>query len=565
MPTLVQIQCPHCQALMKLKSRDPLGKKVPCPKCKNPFVAKEKVAKPKPKPKPKDEFDEFDDFEEIADYQPIGASAPKDEFDEFDDFDDYAPRKKRRRAAKAPPKKSSNKGLKLGLIIGGSVLAVLLISLTIWLVVRSFSNKLELAWLPPDANEITVVRYGDLWESSFVQDDVQDLLKRDASKMKEKWGFEPKEIESVTTGRSGGDVIVVIRTSVDLDKDKIFENGGNYDEVDHEGKTYYRFPHSSLFFPDESTVVAGPESSIKHAIERGPKGEKRDELKFVDEGHQILEVKLRDGQRVGLSTIAEANGYTFGSSFESVTQIRFDSVDSAKEFADGAEENQFSQRDRWKRDLDRSGKPESEKKELREVLSAMTSSVSRSGDSVALKSTISVSGSKSAKSFVKSYKNPTAYIRDLVAFPNRLFGFPDYIGQAANPNPARNDTPRNNDPAPGRKDVSVPPRNNVPTPPRRSTSPPRRSGIPSRARPSRRSRSQRVYVLEFEVVDAGKAQEALEIIKKIENVDAARTRLSGNRIQVYSQPRKFVSGNRVRAELTRNGIRNIRYRGRRLE
>ena len=38
MPAPIEVHCPECQATLKLKNRDAAGRKVPCPKCKQPFV-----------------------------------------------------------------------------------------------------------------------------------------------------------------------------------------------------------------------------------------------------------------------------------------------------------------------------------------------------------------------------------------------------------------------------------------------------------------------------------------------------------------------------------------------
>jgi endogenous inhibitor of DNA gyrase (YacG/DUF329 family) len=56
MPSLISIQCPHCLQTLKLKSRKPLGRKVPCPKCKTPFVLEE----------PETEEDDFDAFDDVG-------------------------------------------------------------------------------------------------------------------------------------------------------------------------------------------------------------------------------------------------------------------------------------------------------------------------------------------------------------------------------------------------------------------------------------------------------------------------------------------------------------------
>ena len=41
MSTQLAISCPHCAATLKLKNNTFVGKKVPCPKCKKPFVVEQ--------------------------------------------------------------------------------------------------------------------------------------------------------------------------------------------------------------------------------------------------------------------------------------------------------------------------------------------------------------------------------------------------------------------------------------------------------------------------------------------------------------------------------------------
>ncbi len=41
MPSPIRVECPHCFSTFKLKSASAIGKKVPCPKCSDPFVVKE--------------------------------------------------------------------------------------------------------------------------------------------------------------------------------------------------------------------------------------------------------------------------------------------------------------------------------------------------------------------------------------------------------------------------------------------------------------------------------------------------------------------------------------------
>ncbi len=109
MPSPISIQCPHCSQTLKLKNPKLLGRKVPCPKCKTPFVLEE--------PEPEDDvFEEFDDFGD----------------DEFD----APPPPSRRRAAggkSKKAKKASRPGWVLPVAIGGGVLGIAaVVAIVIW-------------------------------------------------------------------------------------------------------------------------------------------------------------------------------------------------------------------------------------------------------------------------------------------------------------------------------------------------------------------------------------------------------------------------------------------------
>src|SRR5437762_4442523 len=40
MSEAISVECPQCGAKLKLKNRNSVGKRVPCPKCKKPFMVK---------------------------------------------------------------------------------------------------------------------------------------------------------------------------------------------------------------------------------------------------------------------------------------------------------------------------------------------------------------------------------------------------------------------------------------------------------------------------------------------------------------------------------------------
>ena len=346
MATRVQIECPNCAAVFTLNSREPLGKQVPCPKCQTPFVATEK-------PREVQFEDSSPELEIVPETEPRRHQASvrpqrrrvrRQSVDDYDDYDDFeeTPRSKSVRKKKAP----TGMGWKLPLIIGGSVLGVVIVGLVIWLAVgKVFSDKIDYAWLPDDAYQITVARYSQLWKSEIVQDALTGQNKDDIRKMKADWGIEPKDIESVTTASAAGDRIVVLRSHIDLDQDRILGRAGKHEKAEYGGETYYRvgfgrYLQSAIYFPDARTAISGNERSVKRAIDRGPKSEPREDLKFIDGSHHILTIFIRQGETrsnhfSALPTDrikARATGVNLTSSMETVWQVKFDSAADAEEY-----------------------------------------------------------------------------------------------------------------------------------------------------------------------------------------------------------------------------------------
>ena len=531
MPTLVQIQCPHCQALMKLKSRDPLGKQVPCPKCKTPFVAKEKAA-------PEDDYDDYDDY------------GPDDEFAEDDGFeDDFAPRPKRKsggkkkKSSKKKKKAGSNKGLKIGLIIGGSVLGVALVGLIIWLVMGLFSKKLDLAYLPEDATSISVTRYSSIWGSKLVQTALKSEDQEACNKMKEEWGIHPKEIESVTRGSSKDEIITVVRTSVDMDPEKILKHAGDYTKETYDEKEYYKFGYRAIYFPNLRTAVCGSEESVKKAIDRGPDAKSREELKFVDAGYDKVSVTLYDGDARHSShgmmpgSIKDSDvrrsvkGRMIASSYSSASvkscfRIRYGNDDDAKAEHETALEKLKEQREK----IDELAEKEREKyrrfyklsdEEIEEEIAAekqtaRSVSISRSGEVITVKSTRYLSKRRQKKG------TGSAAIRVLAKSPGSMFGIiasrrTGYTGPST----------------------------------RRPTFKP----------PTYKPKKYRtvITVTLGPFTGNGDAQTAAtNAVNKYPGVDASKTVFNGGTMTVYSLENRYVSYVGIRARLRIAGFRSVR-------
>jgi len=540
MPDLVKIRCPHCQASMKLKSRKPLGKKIACPKCSEPFVAKAVrtaatvksgtkrpaaatvKAKPKKrKPAPVEDYDEFDEFSDA-----LGGDAGYDDYgaDDFDEFDEPPRKQSGARKAKKKKKKSGGGWVKWVLIGCGSAGGLAVLGVGIWLLVGLFgSKKLDLAWLPEDATKISVTRYADIAESELVKEALDDMdgVDDDISKMKEDWGLEPKDILSVTTARSKDESLTVVRTSIELDKDKILKHADGYEKTTYEGETIYRIGRNALYFPDEKTAISGPEESVKKAIDRGPKAEDREDLKFVDAGYDVVNVHLQDsstvrGEILGISLDdirGTTSGTSYSSSVKSFNATRYDSAEDAKEAMDKMEElrrKYKKEAEKAREEWEKKRKENSEKHE--ELVDYSHSGPTRSGDVIKWSSTTKPLKDKAKKMLGSS---GALKIRALAMNPGQLFGISGF------------------------------------------RSPFLRGRSPFRRRTSV-SRRTRVAVYEVTIRsyngDDDKAFAARTALKGTTHLDDNRTRISGNTITLYSDRGQHIDPLDVRRRLQKAGF-----------
>jgi hypothetical protein len=308
----IAVRCPKCGAILKLKSRSAVGKRVPCPKCKTPFVVKLS-----------DDTGTDDlaslDYSEAAAEETL-ASAP-----ESDDFSGLPPTTGRARPKKPPKNKAARTNWKTPVLLAAVAIAVMALLggagyFLFPLVDRLLSSAaIDMAWLPPESDVIVRARIADTWKSPFVSSfDAPSGLP--VGSAKDLLGLDPKEIQTVTigavgmldasgAGKSGGlftlgapglggaqpRTVTVLRTVASFDPKQM--------ESKLQGIRTVKYKEESLtfmgglagggkvfFFPNSSTVVMGPEAEIKAAIDRGSKATPRPDLDFVPGDKQVLVV-----------------------------------------------------------------------------------------------------------------------------------------------------------------------------------------------------------------------------------------------------------------------------------
>jgi predicted Zn finger-like uncharacterized protein len=557
MPAPVEIQCPHCAATLKLKSRDPLGKKVKCPKCAEPFVAKER-------PRTAQVIDDYDDYAPAPAPRPKRPPRPRDEFDDFDDpgfEDDFGPPPRSsagggRRKKPVKKKKQSSRGALKWVFIGGGIAGgVGVLILGIWLAFRMFgSKKLDLAWLPEDANSISVARIGELWKSDLVQYGMDVKVKDAASKMKDDWGFGPQDIVSVTNANSRGKTLKVLRTSVDLDEDKILKHAGDYEKTTIDGQTAYRMNGGMMvFFPDKRTAISGTEDAVTGAIRQGPKAIRRDELDFVDAGYHIVNVNMVSdsgvkvrGQIFGMDlgkVRGNFTGVSITSSVKTASATKFASAADAAEVMEKAEKMRKEMEEKMRNALKNTRWKEDDWKELKEDtekhVSTSHSGPTRRGDTIHWTATAKPLSDKFKKLMAAQGVGAIGLI---VRNPAALFSMPFRVDDGGNPFGNRNPF-----------DDRI--RNRI----RNQIANIRRIG------PQPASRQVWRYGVELNEFNGPGNREAAarNAVANVNGVDQSKTRLVGNTLELESLPGHSISTSSLRQRLRVKGFLNvtIKFRG----
>jgi hypothetical protein len=330
MPSPLTVQCPSCDASLKLKSREYVGKRVACPKCRKPFVVEE----------PADEYDDFsalDDFDSFEDHR-------DDDLDE-DEYDRPA-RSPSRPAARRQPasggsasdrrgparagksggkkRKSRRQSSNLPFIIGGAVVGVgVLVGLGF--IVAGLLNKQgggnvqEFSYLPPDTEGLVKIRVADVMNSAWKDQVVDAQQQQTMNMLKSNTGIDFMQIESMSIavaglnlntlggaamgggGMGGGGfpgamgalmdpnlkLVMILRSRTELPIDRIRRSSR---VLSHAGETYYMdrggIP-AAMYLPDDYTIVAGREADVKRVIDQGVTPPPLPQFAFADLNQQV--------------------------------------------------------------------------------------------------------------------------------------------------------------------------------------------------------------------------------------------------------------------------------------
>jgi hypothetical protein len=323
MSDALSVQCPKCGAKLKLKNRSAAGKKIPCPKCSKPFVVE----------LPPDD----DEFAALAEADEIAAEG---EDDESEGPSRLPPARTGKSSAKKAPNKrrAGSENWKKPALVAGTVIVVLALlggaGFLVYPLVGDLlsGNKIDMAWLPPDADTIVHARVADMWNTPFVKSMTTSPIAQGSLNFKEMFGLDPQEIRSLTIGavaagpgagkppgaasvramnpagagfpgmatRGGGNALIVLRTAQSFDPKEMQTRLRSVRTLLYQNREIVfvggvAMAGRACFLPDSRTVVMGEEADVKAAIDRGPKAPRREDLDFIDAGpHLVIVVAPKD-------------------------------------------------------------------------------------------------------------------------------------------------------------------------------------------------------------------------------------------------------------------------------
>ncbi len=311
----MSVACPHCGAGLKLKNQSFVGKKVPCPKCKEPF----KVEAPE---------DEFLDAED--DY---GAMDEAEEEEE-----EARPKSKGKGGGKGKKKsKGGGGGAKIAMIVGGVLLGVGVLGGLVYgaMSLMGGAGNSWVKWLPEDTDVVYQMRVADTLNAPvfkpFTDDpNIQRLIEsppmpgggvNPAADFLQGLNLKAKDIDTVTVGLVNAisananaaapamgmgmpagpqlntkQFVAVVRLKSPLDTTKFSQAPADVMvKEDYNGKAVYSLaktndPHVMVYPVDGTTVLIGSDVELKAAIDGNGKAPAHSRYSFANTSSSIVYV-----------------------------------------------------------------------------------------------------------------------------------------------------------------------------------------------------------------------------------------------------------------------------------
>ncbi len=300
----LSVRCPECEAGFKLRNRDLIGRRIPCPECGFRFTVRpereavaeilepEAVALLEPADSDAElrALDNFDDMQDLPESRFATRTKTERRRRSEEDYEDYdrRPRRSARQASRSSGKKAAIAGGVL-MTLGCLVLAGIFIN-------RSFSSSAlalthELAYLPPDCQTLGYYRIGDVSRSPVFQDHLSHSpqVRMQVDQFRGNTGMELQDLQSVVIGMKDSDpmrfqslammptarglkFVAVARAAKDWDRSRLI--GEHSESATHNNETYHTFAPDPLsperwafYLPDAKTLIFGSIEEVQAAID----------------------------------------------------------------------------------------------------------------------------------------------------------------------------------------------------------------------------------------------------------------------------------------------------------
>lgn len=300
-PKPLSVRCPECEAEFKLRNRDLIGRRMPCPECGFRFTvrpARETAVRiaeiATGEPEDEAELAELDNFDDMPNLPRSRSSAlakksqpdrdifeveayedDADAYENHNEYEDYESAGRtgsfsrdrtqgNRRSKPRSGSQASNEPAKWPIAVGGLLMAIGTVVLAGVFISQAFAPKISirdrLSFLPPDSRAMGYVRVGDLARSPYFQDHLtrDDELRNRMHRFREQTGMELQEIESLSIALKRGrfdamaqtdlkrnpgfptePFVAVARANKDWDRSKLI--GDHTTSRTHQGETFHEF------------------------------------------------------------------------------------------------------------------------------------------------------------------------------------------------------------------------------------------------------------------------------------------------------------------------------------
>ena len=292
----VEFRCPECRAKLRLSEAPEPGEEVECPKCNHVFPAPDvepngRPAAARKKTRPAD--DEADDRPRKKKSAGDGADEdrPAEKKSEF-----KAPveqPKEGKRKKRKFKKQKTNKGLLVGVVVGGLVVLGLIVGLLVWYLGRKSAAAEMMAYLPEDANHAIGLNVGHLQKYPEFYKTVErtwdnTTFKRSADALAKALGQDTNDmIDYMVTGFGPSGFAYVLRTKKEFDQGAISKLPGAK-SYSADGVTYYTaddvggaYGGLKVFAPTNRIVVFAQSGIRDDLVKKMLKGNSADPDKTI--------------------------------------------------------------------------------------------------------------------------------------------------------------------------------------------------------------------------------------------------------------------------------------------